>query len=176
MSYTVGTKITIRTDLEEKIYDEETGIWAVSDMLKYRGKTATITDVRHNSAGAWYHLDIDKDNWNWTAGMFDNSITAPIVPGTIVKCENGNKYYVHNKERAFNETGTISLEKEDLTGPWEIVAVYDATRVMGFGRMLSTIEEKGKLIWKKKAAAKEMTVAEIEKELGYSIKVVKEKF
>ena len=174
MSFKVGDKVTIRRDLEVKIYDKETGISSVFDMLKYRGRVATITNVRHDSTGTWYSIDIDENDWNWTAGMFDNSITAPIVPGTVVKCENGNKYYVHNKERAFSETGTISLEKEALTGPWEIVAVYEITRVMGFGRMLSSAEEKGKLIWEKKTV-KEMTVAEIEKELGYSIKVVKEK-
>ena len=175
MGYTVGTKVTIRTDLEAKIYDRETEIWAVSGMLKYRGKAATITGVDHDSTGTWYHLDIDKNCWNWTASMFDTPAVAPIIPGTVVKCANGNKYYVHNKERAFGEISTISLEKEALTGPWEIVAVYDVTRVFSFGRTLSSIEKNGSLIWEKKAAAKEMTVAEIEKELGYSIKVVKEK-
>ena len=174
MSYTVGTRITIRTDLETKVYDAETEIWAVSDMLKHRGKIATITGVDHYSAGTWYRLDVDGGDWNWTAGMFDTSAAsiAPIIPGTVVKCANGNKYYVHNKERAFSEKFTISLEKEYLTGPWEIIAVYEITRVMPFFGMLANIEEKGKLIWEKKA--KEMTVAEIEKELGYSIKVVKE--
>ena len=175
MSYTVGTKVTIRKDLETKIYDKETEIWAVSDMLKYRGKVATITGVDHDSAGTWYHLDIDKDCWNWTAGMFDTSAAsiAPIIPGTVVKCANGNKYYVHNKKKAFSEKFTISLEEEALTGPWEIVAVYDVTVVMPLYGMLTNIEEKGNLIWEKKTV-KEMTIAEIEKELGYSIKVVKE--
>ena len=152
MSYTVGTKVTIRKDLETKIYDVETEISAVSDMLKYRGKAATITGVDHDSAGTWYHLDIDKNCWNWTAGMFDTSTAsiAPIIPGTVVKCANGNKYYVHNKERAFGEISTISLEREALTGPWEIVAVYDVTKVTGFKYILSLIEERGKLIWEKK--------------------------
>ena len=177
MSYTVGTKVTIRKDLETKIYDKETEISAVSHMLKYRGKVATITRVDHDSTSTWYHLDIDKDYWNWTAGMFDTSAVsiapiAPIIPGTVVKCANGNKYYVHNKKKAFSEKFTISLEEEALTGPWEIVAVYDVTVVMPLYGMLTNIEEKGKLIWEKKA--KEMTIAEIEKELGYSIKVVKE--
>lgn len=176
MSYTVGTRITIRTDLEEKIYDEETEIWVVSHMLKYRGKVATITRVDHDSTGTWYRLDIDGGDWNWTAGMFDTSAAsmAPIIPGTVVKCANGNKYYVHNKKKAFSEKFTISLEEEALTGPWEIVAVYDVTVVMPLYGMLTNIEEKGKLIWEKKAKVKEMTIAEIEKELGYSVKVVKE--
>ena len=124
MSYTVGTKVIIRTDLEAKIYDEDVKISAVSDMLQYRGKVATITRVNHNHTGTWYRLDIDESFWNWTAEMFEASM-APIIPGTIVKCENGNKYYVHDKERAFDEMGTISLEKEKLVGPWEIVAVYE---------------------------------------------------
>lgn len=179
MSYTVGTKVTIRADLGAKMYDAETEISAVSDMLKYRGKVATITRVDHDSTGTWYHLDIDKDYWNWTAGMFDTSAVsiapvAPIIPGTVVKCANGNKYYVHNKERAFGRVATISLEKEALTSPWEIIAVYDITKVKSFSKILSSIEEEGKLIWEKKAKVKEMTIAEIEKELGYSVKVVKE--
>lgn len=175
MSYTVGTKVTIRKDLEVKIYDAETEIPAVSNMLKYRGKIATITRVDHNSTGTWYHLDIDGDYWTWTVGMFDTSI-APIIPGTVVKCANGYKYYVHNKERAFGRVSTISLEKEDLTGPWEIIAVYDITRVKNFTKILSSIEEEGKLIWEKKAKVKEMTIAEIEKALGYEVKIIKEDF
>ena len=179
MSYTVGTKVTIRKDLEVKIYDAETEISAVSDMLKYRGKIATITRVDHDSTGTWYHLDIDGDNWNWTAGMFDTSAIsiapiAPIIPGTVVKCANGKKYYVHNRKRAFAETSIISLEKEALTGPWEIIAVYDVVGVMGFERMLSSIETRGKLIWEKEA--KEMTIAEISKALGYEVKIIKEDF
>ena len=174
MSYAVGTRIIIRKDLEIKIYDKETSISAVSNMLRHRGKIATITKVDHDSAGTWYRLDIDGGDWNWTAGMFDTSAAsiAPIIPGTVVKCANGNKYYVHNKKKAFSEKFTISLEEEALTGPWEIVAVYDVTVVMPLYGMLTNIEEKGKLTWEKKA--KEMTIAEIEKELGYSVKVVKE--
>ena len=181
MSYTVGTKVTIRKDLEEKIYDAETEIWAVSNMLRHRGKVATITNVDHDSAGTWYRLDVDGGNWNWTAGMFDTHAisiapVAPIIPGTVVKCANGNKYYVHNKKKAFSENFTISLEEEALTGPWEIVAVYDVITVMPLYGMLANIEEKGKLIWEKKAKVKEMTIAEISKALGYEVKVVKEEF
>lgn len=181
MSYTVGTKVTIRTDLEAKIYDEDVKISAVTDMLQYRGKVATITRVNQNHRGTWYRLDIDGSYWNWTAEMFDTpafSIApiAPIIPGTIVKCANGNKYYVHNKERAFNAIGTISLEKEDLTGPWEIVAVYDIIKAVPLGHMLFSIEEKGKLIWEKKTRVKEMTVREISDALGFEVKIIKEDF
>lgn len=175
MNYTVGTKVTIRTDLEAKIYDEDVKISAVSNMLQYRGKVATITRVNHNHNGTWYCLDIDENFWNWTAKMFEASM-APIIPGTIVKCANGNTYYVHNKERAFSEVGTLSLEKKDLIGSWEIVAVYEVTKVVNLKYMLSSIEEKGKLIWEKKTKTKEMTVKEISDALGYEVKIIKEDF
>lgn len=65
--YKIGDKVRIREDLESGIqYDDVT---YVSEMDKYRGKVATIT----NYAGIYhpsYFIDLDEETYYWTAEMF----------------------------------------------------------------------------------------------------------
>lgn len=95
--------------------------------------------------------------------------------GMVVKTREGNYYLVCGdlfiRDMGFLEINTYN---NDLTNKLsieeDIVAVYGKIYTLC---ALKNIEY-NTVLWKREEA-KEMTIAEIEKELGYSIKVVKEK-
>lgn len=67
MKYKVGDKVRIRKDLiigEE--YDDFTFI---DDMIKYKGKMATITSIRFSDC---YTINLDGNSWRWTDEMFED--------------------------------------------------------------------------------------------------------
>lgn len=68
----------------------------------------------------------------------------------------------------------ISALKEDLTTDFS--EKYDIVKVYGFSSYSSSVldfDKRGReLLWERDK--KEMTIAQIEKELGYSIKIIKE--
>lgn len=73
--FKVGDRITVREDLKEGSIDFHgdtrygtQGESVVNDMMKYRGKSAVITEVSSNGK---YYLDIDKEFWSWTHHMFE---------------------------------------------------------------------------------------------------------
>lgn len=73
--FKVGDRITVREDLKEGSIDFHgdtrygtKGESVVNDMMKYRGKSAVITEVSSNGK---YYLDIDKELWSWTHHMFE---------------------------------------------------------------------------------------------------------
>lgn len=67
MKYKIGDKVLIRKDL---VTDECGSDSVVSEMLKYRGKIATIkryTDIA-------YMIDLDGGSWGWTNEMFKGKV------------------------------------------------------------------------------------------------------
>lgn len=67
----IGDKVQILPTLEgDNIFYK--GIGVVETMLRYAGKTATITHVIPTEGlDKWcYKLDIDDGDWNWTSRMF----------------------------------------------------------------------------------------------------------
>lgn len=107
------------------------------------------------------------------------NILPPLTAGTIFKIR-GEQYYIAvSAEKAFriqHTGGQESLSHWDkITGKhysrkdFDIVAVYNANNMCGFIGL-----ETATPIWKETIPAKEMTVAQIEKELGHGVKVVGE--
>ena len=99
--------------------------------------------------------------------------------GTILETRGKEYFIITNEDNAFvvHPTGgkeTIrnwdkNTGKHCFDKDFDIVAVYDSKNIYGFGE-LSTATP----IWTEPTPAREMTVAEIEKELGHGIKVVGE--
>lgn len=102
-----------------------------------------------------------------------------LTPGRILKTRGEQYFIVVSAERAFevhSSGGKESLSNWNVfTGKhltrrdFDIVAAYNADSMCGF-RGLATATP----IWTETIPAREMTVAEIEKELGHGIKVVGE--
>ena len=99
--------------------------------------------------------------------------------GTILETRGKEYFIIANKDNAFVVHSTGGKEtirnwdkntgKHCFDKDFDIVAVYDSKNIYGFGE-LSTATP----IWTEHMPAREMTVAEIEKELGHGIKVVGE--
>ena len=69
MNFKVGDKVKIREDLAVGVGSN--GTKAVDEMLKYRGKTATIVELTFMDN---YHLDVDDETyerWAWNDGMLE---------------------------------------------------------------------------------------------------------
>ena len=99
--------------------------------------------------------------------------------GTILETRGKEYFIIANEDNAFvvHPTGgkeTIrnwdkNTGKHCFDKDFDIVAVYDSKNIYGFGE-LSTATP----IWTETTPAREMTVADIEKELGHGVKVVGE--
>ena len=48
----------------------------VSDMIKYLGHEATITETFYHKGHSNYHLDIDSEGWAWTDEMFEDVLLS----------------------------------------------------------------------------------------------------
>lgn len=68
MKYKVGDKVKIREDLVvDEIYGDDS---FAEEMERYKGKTATITDVYCGK----YEIDIDDGDWCWTDEMLEDCV------------------------------------------------------------------------------------------------------
>lgn len=66
MKFKVGDKVRIRKDL--KASQEFRKFYIDEDMLKYRGKIATIKEIDLYGA---YRIDLDDTSWCWTEKMLE---------------------------------------------------------------------------------------------------------
>lgn len=70
MKYKIGDKVKIKEDLEYGHTYDESLYMVTNEMLKYRGKVATIVDT--NNYLLSYEIDLDEGhNW-WSIGMLEN--------------------------------------------------------------------------------------------------------
>lgn len=107
------------------------------------------------------------------------NVLPKLKVGTILKTREAGYFTVANEKNAFaihllggkeslcnwnKDTGKHCLEKD-----FDIVAVYDTNDMCGFKGLATATP-----IWTEPTPAREMTVAEIEKELGHGVKVVGE--
>ena len=99
--------------------------------------------------------------------------------GTILETRGKEYFIIANEDNAFvvHPTGgkeTIrnwdkNTGKHCFDKDFDIVAVYDSKNMYGFGELATATP-----IWTETIPAREMTVADIEKELGHGVKVVGE--
>ena len=89
--------------------------------------------------------------------------------GTIIKTdtEEGNNVFVKVGEETFYNDDDDELDEEDI---------HDDLSIDFFGNKIIEIQEPicYKTIYTENREIREMTISEIEKKLGYSIKVIKE--
>ena len=68
MKYKVGDKVKIREDLiVDDVYGSDS---FAEEMVEYKGKTATITDVHYDK----YEIDLDDGSWYWTDEMLEDCV------------------------------------------------------------------------------------------------------
>ena len=115
--YKIGDKVRIREDLKSGIqYGDVT---YVSEMDKYKGKVATIT----NYAGVYhpsYFIDLDEETYYWTAEMFatyfpeDEEATEPKTVDVGYYLEYCGEQHLEDVIHGFNaENNTICFTTSD---------------------------------------------------------------
>ena len=165
MKYKVGDKVRIRKDLiVDKEYGNESFVIGMKGML---GKTVTIDSV--NEGVELYR--IRECGFNWTEEMFEDK---PSLKGKIVEVAAGYTYYMITETRGLREGRHATGIKWSTTDGFCPVKVWEVNDRKANNLENLCEEAKGELIWEKDAEKVEMTVAEIEAKLGYSVKIVKE--
>lgn len=99
------------------------------------------------------------------------------LSGMVVECHNGERYLVL-KDKLLNDKHWISLgsytpelkEYENVVHQNDIMKIYDT---IGVTNLHNIFDDDNLIIIWERHEIKEMTIAQIEKELGYNIKIVK---
>ena len=167
MKFKVGEKVKIKKNLKEGYGFK---YYVADEMEKFKGKTVTIYSVNSEA----YRIEEDNMSWDWTEDMFEG--LAIITKEELFKMPIGtkittdleeNNIFVKVGENDFcnNDCDHIEYDniKEDLS-----LDYYEE------GKIIEIQEPNYTTIYKEDKQVKEMTIAEIEKELGYPIKVIKE--
>ena len=173
MKFKIGDKVRIRKDLKE---GDRFGIYVTDEMEELAGEIVTITQVNKSLVGVKYAIDKDDGSYSWTEDMFESSVKPSkeelfkMPLGTIIKTDRDyNNVFVKVGENDFcNDNADHIFQchvEEDLT--------INCNR---FGTKIIEIQEPTyETIYKADKEVKEMTMAELEKELGYPVKIIKEK-
>ena len=164
MKFKVGDRVRIRKDLK-KGYEYK---YYVNDFMEsLAGKIVEIRAVDNDS------YQVGGLSYFWTEGMFEGLailtkeelLKMPI--GTIIKTD-------LDEDNIFVKVGENDF-CNDICGHIEDNDVNDDLSLDAFGTKIMEIQKPTyNTIYKADEEVREMTIAEIEKELGYPIKVVKE--
>lgn len=178
-----GMKVCIRNDLRVgTMYGEQ---MFVHSMQPTRGKIVTIGRVNpfdfKIKPDSCFALGIQ--NFYYTPEMVDYIVSDipsidELPEGSRIVTKECGVYILLNKtfvrENGYIETRHYDENLKCKTfSTLDIEKIYAPKKYSSLKRMLE-IDPWDTPIWERGKAAKEMTVAEIEKALGYSIKVVKE--
>ena len=193
MSFKIGDKVRLnpavitREFLHDCYFDS-----SISKLIKMaeEGAVCTIKKFEKNqlrSSATYYDCAVLYDQKGIRLGWLPFKALAPLssnylpalTPGRILRLRGSYTYVVVNSEKAFevhplggNESlsnWNVFTGKHHTRKDFDIVAVYSANNIGGFKGLATATP-----IWTETTPAREMTVAEIEKELGHGIKVVGE--
>lgn len=193
MSFKIGDKVRLNPAIATREYLHDcyfdSSIPKLLEMAK-KGNLCTIKEFKRDhlrSSPAYRDCAVLYDEGGHRLGWFPldalsspiANILPPLTAGTILRTRSTDNYIVVNAEKAFTIHplgGKESLSNWDkITGKhcsrrdFDIVAVYNPDDMCGFKGLATA-----KPIWTETTSAREMTIAEIEKELGHGIKVVGE--
>lgn len=177
MKYKVGDKVKIREDLKFSTYY---GSKAVSyAMTEYNGTICTIDKIIDDDS---FKIKEDDGKWSWTEEMFEELNPIDLVEsGMRVTTRDGSKYYVIHKYKdeivlqTYYNSIIIRYYTNQLIDKYENkdkdIVIIEKLPPCPFNELFRI--SPNKTILNRKPEPKEMTVADIEKELGYSIKIIK---
>lgn len=186
--FKVGDKVKVKEGLiHGNIYN---GCYFDPDMTQYIGKVAYITESRNSGRGDRYTIDICTSGflgnpWYWSNDMLEPApfTKDDLKDGMVVEDRDEARWLVLGdiliddcRRRDFDEYDDALISKTTMPG-LDIVKVYSVKigEVYSLDDLIYD-DDCLELIWERGAEEhKEMTVEEIEKKLGYKIKVVADK-
>ncbi len=178
MKFKVGEKVRVKKDLD-KIENFECGY--MSKMKEMEGKIVTIKDISYERT--WVSIEECPNRYNYDIRAFEKIYEKPTLKklermpmGTkitidreddnvLVKTEEDELEFYSIKQNEnldrydINDDLTIDEDWDD-----ETTKIIKIEKPVEYETVYEYFEEE----------KKEMTIAEIEKELGYSVKIVKE--
>ncbi|MGO5053552.1 hypothetical protein ACTQ6A_13785 [Lachnospiraceae bacterium LCP25S3_G4] len=165
MEYKVGDKVMVREDLEVNAQYSKHGIGFACQMRDFLGKTVEIIRVRPSMS---YAIKEDGGNWNWTDEMFAGLAEATYMDKlhevVDLVCELSEKYC---------EDASLQIHKKDSYATFFDYDTSDTFLCVDLqtdlDKFITDIKEHFAQF-----EVKEMTVAEIEKQLGHAVKIVGE--
>ena len=167
MKYKVGDKVRVREDLVvDKEYGNDCFVIGMKGML---GKTVTIDSV--NEGAEVYR--IKECGFHWTEEMFEENGDKPSLKGKIVEVAAGYTYYMITETKGLRAVSHATGIRWSTETAFHPIKVWEVNPEKAHA-LDDLCIAKGELIWEKEAEKVEMTVAEIEKALGYSVKIIKE--
>lgn len=170
--YKVGDSVRVRTDLKPCVwYGSAT---ATKDMCEAGGQIVTISQVEGDE------YKVEGFSYYWTDEMFYVAPKDLIEVGSVVECRYGTKY-IYLNGLFLNSDGATRMDDgglDDFSADLIYLAeneVFDIMRIYkSESKKLDDLFNPVYLtpVWERKEP-KEMTIKEIEKELGYPVKIVK---
>lgn len=179
MKYKVGDKVRI---VKEKKGDS----WnRAGHMDKWLGKVMTIRDINFYS----YSMEEDEGCWYWYEEMIEGKVTemtkSDLIAGKhVVETRNEGRFLIFDSKIGkfmFKTNGGFMLLESydeylmmiDENEDFDIMKIYEFKKPAKESYMHNYSEKCLTLVWER-TEPKEMTMAELEKELGYKVKIVKE--
>lgn len=169
MKFKIGEKVRVKKDLH-KIEDFECGY--MEEMRKLEGKIVTIKSCSCDGA----HIKECPNNYTYNIRAFEKISTKPTkkelleMPiGTKITTDlEKNNVFTRYSNKYFKNMDCDCLVEGDINEDLTIKA-------KGYGTKIIKIEQpEYDTFYDGLLEVKEMTVAEIEKALGYPVKIVKE--
>lgn len=179
MKYKVGDKV--------RIVKEKTGCnWnREGHMDKWLGKIMTIESVHFHH----YRMKEDTRRWAWFEEMIEGKVTemtkSDLIAGKhVVETREGRRFLIFDSKEEkfmFETNGEFMLLESydeylmmiDGAREFDIMKIYEVKKPANKFSMNKYCEQCLNLIWER-TEPKEMTMAELEEELGYKVKIVKE--
>lgn len=179
MKYKVGDKVRI---VKEKKGDE----WNREGLMdEWLGKIMTIESVKEFS----YRMKEDGRKWFWYEGMIEGEATemkkSDLIAGKhVVETRDGRRFLIFDSKVGkfmFETNGEFMLLESydeylmmiDEDEDFDIMKIYEFKKPASKFSVQKYCEQCLTLVWER-TEQKEMTMAELEKELGYKVKIVKE--
>lgn len=164
--FKIGDKVKV-IDKPSKIENFAGGSFV--EMDDFAGEIFTIENIRNGNK-----VDVEENCWTWDIRAFKHIVErkSDLKVGDIVTLRNGEKLVLLSGDELTdldrnvdNDVTDLDDFNDDLERPtnsnYDIVKIERATSLF--------------TVFEKEVEAREMTVEEISKALGYEVKVVKEK-
>lgn len=186
MKYKVGDRVLIRQwdDMVKEFgLDKDGDIVCspfpfIADMKVYCGQVLTISEAYDGN----YLVKEDK-RFFWTNNMIERRVDmtkSELKSGMVVEIRGGDRMICidnNGKLVLMNLNGESYMYVDDMDDDMSYPIWCDHCTIMKVFASQKTLDDcrsTKKIIWER-PEAKEMTVADIEKALGYPVKIVKEK-
>lgn len=169
----IGDRVTVRRGMDT--FKKYGSVSVIPFMREQGGKTFIIKEIDYTTFQVPTYR-FEGMGCYWTDAMLDEdaAITDPmsiVENGNIVQVACGT-YFFYLDGRGYGRNGFTKFSSFS----YKIVKIwkFDKDNIFSSHELADPEKCIGDLIWEKPLAAKEMTVSEIEKVLGYEIKVIKE--